>query len=232
MRFGIGTFPDGTVECTTGALRMPIAEGQGAQVATYVQQDGPDGEGTPIAASVEAISQADPALTDTTRDNFVLLVTDGAENCDGMPPVAVQGLMNRTPQVRTFVVGFGNGVDENELNAMADAGGTARMGDPRYYQADDRPALETALNEIAITVTGGDPEFATTCDDPTGGGGGSEEGGGSGGGGGGGSGTGEIGETPGACACQAVGHGSAKGAWLVAMLVMGVFRRRRRGGAM
>src|SRR4029453_13948382 len=71
IRFGIGTFPDGTVNCTTGALRIPIADAQGDEVAAHVNADGPDGDGTPIGASVSAISSADPALADTTRDNFV-----------------------------------------------------------------------------------------------------------------------------------------------------------------
>ena len=174
VRFGLGTFPEGSVECTTGQLRLPIGDGQGAQVADYVRGDGPDGKGTPIAASLQAIAAAEPALGDATRDNFVVLVTDGQETCDGQPATTVGSLQARSPQVRTFVVGFGDGVDEGQLNEMADAGGTAQSGAAtRFYRADDRAALESALNAIAIAVTGGDPEFAT-CDpgsDPAGSGG-------------------------------------------------------------
>ena len=213
IRFGIGTFPEGDNNCETGRLRLPVADAGGAAVATYVQMDAPEGDGTPIAASLTAITAEEAALRDSTRENFVLLVTDGAENCDGMPATAVGGLMGRTPMVRTFVVGFGDGVDEGELNGMADAGGTARMGDPRYYRADDPLALEQALNEIATAVTGGDPEFAT-CDEGGGDGTGGDDGvdnGGSGGGAGGGAGDGMIGETPSACGCRTGERGGGAG---------------------
>ena len=229
VRFGIGTFPTGGARCEIGQLTLPVADAQGMAVAMHVQGDGPDGEGTPIADSLMAISSADPALGDATRGNFVLLVTDGQENCDGQPTQAVTMLRSRTPEVKTFVVGFGDEVDAGELNAMADAGGTARTTDPRFFQANDPASLEAALAEIAIQVTGGDIEFAT-CDDPgSGGGGGAEEGGGSGGGGsGGGAGGGPVGETPGACACNAGGRAPIGGgrAWVILGVAFACIVRR------
>ena len=57
--------------------------------------------------------------------------------------------------VATFVVGFGGGVDPNQLNVFADAGGVPR-NDPttRYYQADDAMGLQMALDQIAGSVVG------------------------------------------------------------------------------
>jgi hypothetical protein len=91
-------------------------------------------------------------LEDTTWANYILLITDGQSTCDDPVPI-VTALRAEVPEVRTFVVGFGEGVDPNELNDMAQEGGTAIAGGPPfYYVAGDAASLAGAFAAIAGTV--------------------------------------------------------------------------------
>jgi hypothetical protein len=85
------------------------------------------------------------------RPNYVLLITDGQSTCDDPAPM-VASLRLEEPEIKTFVVGFGDGVDPGELEDMAEAGGTALGGDTKYYQADDAQALGQAFADIAGNV--------------------------------------------------------------------------------
>ncbi|MGI5860874.1 MAG: hypothetical protein ACOX6T_02330 [Myxococcales bacterium] len=66
--------------------------------------------------------------------------------------------------MKTFVIGFGSGVDPATLDQMAVAGGTARTGSARrYYEASDSASLTAAFDAIATVAAG---ELGTrTCDD-------------------------------------------------------------------
>lgn len=106
---------------------------------------------TPIYGGLQA-SLAVSQLHDATRDNFVLLVTDGQESCNTTEVVpGVTAL--RTAGIRTAVVGFGTagsgGVDPAQLDAMAMAGGLPAMGGAnQYYAADNAASLQTAFTSI------------------------------------------------------------------------------------
>lgn len=106
--------------------------------------------GTPTAESLESL-QDYPGLEDLERPNYVLLITDGQSSCDD-PVSIVEALRNEDPEIKTFVVGFGDGVDPTELNEMALAGGTALDGDQMYYQAGNAQSLVDAFADIAGSV--------------------------------------------------------------------------------
>ena len=62
----------------------------------------------------------------------------------------------KAANVPTFVLGMqGSAPYEQQLNAMAQAGGTARATSPLYYRVDsaDSSALEAALTQIAAKIT-------------------------------------------------------------------------------
>ena len=96
-------------------------------------------------------------LNDTTRNNYVLLMTDGEPNCGGdvntVKSVVAQ-LYAQTPSVRTFVVGIGDGTSSNPaaLNGWADAGHTARPGATKYYQVNTVNDLQQAFADIVNGV--------------------------------------------------------------------------------
>lgn len=170
IRWGLAMFPDTIApNCAQGAAAAPIADNneskiQGIMTAALAKADPnfPDG---PCVTNIDtAVEQAslEPALADTTRGNYVLLITDGAQaGCNaaggdsGTETIIGQMLSNG---VSTFVVGFGAGIDANQMNKFAVAGGVP-ANDPtaptrKYYQADDAKSLDTALATIAGAVVG------------------------------------------------------------------------------
>jgi hypothetical protein len=104
---------------------------------------------TPTGATLSSYLGYEP-LADPDADNYILLIADGRETCGGDAIAAAAALRAQDPPVRTYAIGFGGGVDPVELSEIAKAGGTAREGEPAYYQADDAGELETALADITV----------------------------------------------------------------------------------
>jgi hypothetical protein len=130
----------------------------------------------------EAIERAakDPVMADPTRDNFIILVTDGTPSCNSLDLMTgtadfsimqINNAVNQMPPVKTWVIGFdgsGTGTDKSNLDAMARSGGEPVSGCgntvPCYYSASDANAFQMALSKVIDTLVGG--EFgAITCDD-------------------------------------------------------------------
>ncbi len=108
---------------------------------------------TPTADALTSAA-ALPALMDTTRPSFAIIVTDGGVSCgvtnDELTALAASLLAQGIP---TGVIGFTTGAEEASLEAIASAGGLARAGGPPdYYVADDAASLDSVLDEIARRV--------------------------------------------------------------------------------
>ena len=176
IRFGLLLFPGpnslqcGNANCQEGAIIHNIGERAAASInadigsmrATPCYNESPGAgvhsgnmcfQSTPLGGAL-FLAAIYGGLGEATRDNYVLVLTDGEENCNGDPSTAVALIRGRDPEVKTFVVGFTQGVAgaRDELNAMADAGGTATANNPRYFQADNGQELEEAFSAIANTV--------------------------------------------------------------------------------
>ena len=87
---------------------------------------------TPIGAGFTAAKEGLAAIAEARRDQYALLITDGADTCDHRDGYDTKSLAAadalRADFVKTFVVGFdgsGVGVDQPHLNHLACAGGTA-----------------------------------------------------------------------------------------------------------
>lgn len=153
VRFGLDLFePPTGGSCGAGAVMVDVGTGTTAQINTTLAQNGPGGL-TPIGATLNALTTY-AGLHDPTRENYVLLITDGSESCGASNSglLAVNALRAGTPDIKTFVVGFGSGVDVAAMNAMAQAGGTAQAGAMSYYQADNAASLATAFDAIGAAV--------------------------------------------------------------------------------
>jgi len=122
------------------------------------------GKGTPLAASLENAKKyyesyfAQDAYTQGgCRDNYVILLTDGLETCDGDPVAAAQALLNlsvneRPTPVKTYVIGFGMGTSSQAaLNALAAAGGTEHA----YFATDVEELVNVLTEEIVSDIVGG-----------------------------------------------------------------------------
>ncbi|MCG8424328.1 MAG: hypothetical protein MJE77_41075 [Proteobacteria bacterium] len=167
IRFGLMLFPsdrqgcDMSFTCQHGAVFIDPQPDNGNQITSFLGATSTCGRiCTPIAETLNQLPSymdrpAYPGLKDASRENYVLLITDGEHctTCWGDPTDIVRDLRNESPEIKTFVVGFGTDVAGSEqLNMMADAGGTARPGEPRYYQAESAQDLDEALAIISGAV--------------------------------------------------------------------------------
>jgi hypothetical protein len=152
MRFGVSLFsdPNGGSSCAPGKIDVAVAPASGASVLAKIAGASPGGN-TPTAATMAAI-QSGAMLNDATRDNYVVLATDGLPNCNDTDVTSkIAALYAATPSVKTFVIGVGDGTASNPalLDLWAIAGHTDQPGLTKYYQASSPTDLKTAFDQIA-----------------------------------------------------------------------------------
>jgi hypothetical protein len=169
IRFGLTLFPDrgDGKDCQQTNFPVPVGPDneqaiQDLLTASLVASDAnfPDG---PCVTNIDtAMQQAatDPALQDTERDSYVVLITDGKQagcNAAGGDNGTTQiiGDLFANEGVPTFVIGFGDGIDPVQMDIFAQAGGVP-SADPAadYYKAEDQASLDAALAEIASKTLG------------------------------------------------------------------------------
>jgi hypothetical protein len=147
-RLGVSLFSsDGN--CGAGNITLTAAM-NGTNVLNQVNASAPAGN-TPTAATLAKVNTSG-MLNDPTRENVVVLATDGLPNC-GDTDVAgkITALYNATPSVKTYVIGVGDGTasDPTALDSWAVAGHTARVGAAtQYYQANSPQDLKDAFDTI------------------------------------------------------------------------------------
>ena len=165
IAFGLMTFPYPDA-CGPGHVDVMPGAGQMAAFDAAMKTPPPEfGNFTPLGETL--LAAADPAAMPVAPD-AVVVITDGYQWCDPYDPTArllpVTGVRRlRERGTRTYVVGFGGGVDRPTLTGMAMEGGTAQVGcdvlgdDPSkpacYYQANDADALVAALMDIAASAS-------------------------------------------------------------------------------
>lgn len=164
IQFGLGLFPQGTnsQSCSVGGSSVSVGTQRAAMIGAALDAAGPGGN-TPIGGVLTSAGNV-PELVDPMRANYVMLVTDGTETCNGN---GVQAATNNLMQkgIKTFVVGFGGEVDAQNLADIAIAGGTPRPGATKYYQADDSAGLLAAFNLIAQGALGCEYRLASAPPD-------------------------------------------------------------------
>lgn len=170
-------------KCQAGQIVLAPGTSQGAAIAASVSQDDtPLCVSTPIGGAMQTAADALAAIAVPGRDQYVLLVTDGAETCDVDALPIVQALAAKN--VKTFVVGFGQDGDAGDkgvrvpyLNDLACAGQTAQSfasscvkdpdggsgyvagadPSPVFFAAQDQASLGTALDAISKQICCGCP---------------------------------------------------------------------------
>jgi hypothetical protein len=164
--WGLKSYPelDDTEQCAPESIvptiHVPIAEMSGGTVVTAIEATTPLGDGTPTGDAIRfALDHLRERAMLSDNPKFLLLATDGEPNCpdddededvdavDYTVAAIADALAEGFP---TFVVGVDTSEDgavEN-LNAMAEAGGRPRAGDPKFYLASTQEEIEMALQEI------------------------------------------------------------------------------------
>jgi len=166
IRFGLMLYPgtnqagNNGQQCGAGVVFIDPALDNADAIVDFLDDAGTTTYGTPTAEALEALVDY-PGLEDAGRQNFVVLITDGQSSC-GDPVPEVTALAGESPAIPTFVIGFGGGVDPDELDDMADAGGTALSGEHGYYVANDAESLGQALADVAGNVLGCDFALGAT----------------------------------------------------------------------
>jgi len=162
--FGLDIFPDGSggflnSGCgTNGAPPVPIADANAQNIINYLNNSyNPDGA-TPLLAGLKYYAtQANATSAGLYGDNtsgYIVVVSDGSDTCYSGFNI-VQQLRATTTElvnnlgIRSFAIGFGSGVSGDELNAIAQNGGTSIL---TYLQADNETQLQDAFEQIASDI--------------------------------------------------------------------------------
>jgi hypothetical protein len=164
--FGLHTFPNlwlGFVPTcdTQPAPAIDLAQGNGAEIVQWMT-DNPPGliSITPMLSSLEYYLGAAPTeLHDATTSNYIVLLSDGADDC--YVPTLLQDYrkynllagitddLKDVVNIDTIAIGLGEDVSADELNAIAAHGGSSFTS---YIPAADGPALQAAFQEIAQSI--------------------------------------------------------------------------------
>jgi hypothetical protein len=155
IKFGLLEFPsdgncsaDATAEVNVGLNSLGGFD-------TYFTSHSPNGN-TPAHIGLNAALTYYSGIPVNTAGRYVLFATDGLPNCSGGDPntrsdaetvAAVTALYNSG--IHTYVLGFGSFSDPTVLNDAATAGGEARSGTTKYYEASNAMQLDAALQAIA-----------------------------------------------------------------------------------
>lgn len=170
MSMGLVIFPSPDACMVPSMPAVPISPMAASRItAALVAQGPPRTALTPTLAALQ-VAEAHLRANPSTRRRFIVLATDGAPNCgSGAAQVIAQIARIRTTlSVDTFVLGI-PGADVSlypALNTMAEAGGRARTGAIRFYEAGSTAQLETALRSITSATRACTWRFATTPSRP------------------------------------------------------------------
>jgi von Willebrand factor type A domain len=173
VSWGLKLFPEGEGKsCAEGsvtdAIPVPIMPGNATAVTDLITATMALGNGTPTG---EAIEKATAYLEGRAAANqFILLATDGDPSCpDDAEDYAIDAITAaKAAGYPVYVVGVLDPEEDESkfdtLNAMAEAGGTARTdagATEKFYQAYSQEELTRALEVVTGQVVSCDFELAS-----------------------------------------------------------------------
>ncbi len=138
-------------DCQNVEVLSAIGDSNRAAIVSQIKGLQPKGK-TPIAYS---LAQSTTAFKDFEgQNNYVLLISDGIESCDGDPCAAAQALNDAELAVTAHVVGFGLTKDEGgQLQCIASNTGG------QYFDASDTAGFDSAIKKVAqLTEVEPEPE--------------------------------------------------------------------------
>ena len=175
IKFGMLEFPSDDACAANAGAEVGIALGTHAQFSSYFAGRSPGGS-TPAHIGLQSALAYYQSIPVNTAGRYVIFATDGLPNCSmGNPDVAsdtetiqaVTALKNAG--IPTYVLGFGTlGQNTGVLDQAAIAGGKAKPGSPKFYEANNANDLAMALQAIAggIIVPGCSYQLQSVPPDP------------------------------------------------------------------
>jgi von Willebrand factor type A domain len=170
IEFGYDIFPDGTQAdtggwwCgTTDPVQIDCDINHQADIIAHQNTVDPDlGYGlTPLWCGMNNFNSPTyaPLFTDSSVESYLVVVSDGQDSCGTTCPhgggSVTEAELRQVTQlllaagIKTVVIGFGTGVDPDQLDAIASEGGTPWS---TYFTASDQLSLENAFDQIAASV--------------------------------------------------------------------------------
>jgi hypothetical protein len=156
IRFGLLEFPSDDNCAADATAEVQVGLGSAPGFASYFTTRSPNGN-TPAHIGLGSALNYFNSIPVNTAGRYVLFATDGLPNCAGGDPnvtsnaetvAAVTALFNAG--IKTYVLGFGQfGGNAGVLNDAAVAGGKARPGATKFYEANNAADLDAALQQIA-----------------------------------------------------------------------------------
>jgi hypothetical protein len=156
IRFGLLEFPSDDNCAADSTPEVPIGLHSHPGFDSYFLSRMPNGN-TPAHIALGSALAYFQSIPVNMAGRYVLFATDGLPNClngdgnmtsDPETVAAVTGLYNSG--IKTFVLGFGTfGLNTGVLNDAAVAGGEAKPGLTKFYEADNATDLQNALQTIA-----------------------------------------------------------------------------------
>jgi Ca-activated chloride channel family protein len=129
--------PNSEQNCEDSRLEVPFAPKNAAAIKAKLKTLKAQGN-TPITYSLGQSANDFPIEKDKTSRNVLLLITDGAESCEGDPCSVSLALQRKRIFLKPFVIGIG---------APKEFGKTLEcMG--RYYNAAEVKTFRTVLNDV------------------------------------------------------------------------------------
>jgi hypothetical protein len=157
IRWGLKNYPT-TPECAVGPSPEVEISGAVTPVIAAILNNGPvRGNGTPTAGGLNAAA-AYLATRATPNPKAIVLATDGAPTCTiarGPQRAVDAAAAARAAGFPVFVVGIATANTDAHatLTAIAEAGGAASAGDPKYHAVANRNDLVAAFAAITQRVT-------------------------------------------------------------------------------
>lgn len=146
FRLGIGYFAGSSIDDSPDTLDSFVAvspgeDKKGEIISSVSGIDAPGGSGTTTG---DAAARIESSMTDDTRPNVAIIITDGETTGSGQQAKAVQSLCaardRATAPVTTFIVGYGSDSAEADNSVLAAAGGSGYCcaGTSAPCDTDDR----------------------------------------------------------------------------------------------
>lgn len=175
IRFGLLEFPSDENCAADATPEVAIALHSHTAIASYFTGRSPGGN-TPAHVALTSAKSYYQSIPVNTAGRYVLFATDGLPNCQGGDPDAASDAQTvaavsslASAGIPTYVLGFGTfGLPVGVLNDAAVAGGRARSGTTKFYEANNAADLDMALQAIAggIIVPSCSYQLASAPPDP------------------------------------------------------------------
>jgi Mg-chelatase subunit ChlD len=140
--FGNGADEPKSVSCASQTRLLPFGAATSGKVSSALGGIPVQGY-TPLAGALEAVSEDFASRPAASNSNFVYVVSDGEETCDGDPVAQARKLAGSAIDVQVNLIGFSvDSPSARQLKRTAEAGGGV------YADARDGDALDAAFKQV------------------------------------------------------------------------------------